>query len=76
MFFSFTFNCGKKLNRHDANKLPHCEALLNPVNEGYDRRFSKFLQLDLPASSECKATVLAAVSNLQFKPRWLTIKCA
>ena len=68
----------KKLNRLNANELGHCKALLNAVIKGYDRYFSKFLQLDLPSSSKCKAAVLAAVSNPQFKLKWLrpTIKCA
>ena len=76
MLTSYTFSCGKKLNRLNGNELRHCQALLNAFIEGYKRRFSKFLQFDPPAPSECKAAVLAAVSNPQFELRWLTIKYA
>ena len=62
-----------KLNQLNANQLYHFQALLNAVVEGYDRRFSKFFQLQVNAKPPA---VLVAVSNPQFKFKWLTVKRA
>lgn len=64
----------KRLERQNSTHLHHCQPLLNAISTGFNNRFQKFLTLDTSLENDCIIAILAAVSNPQFKLKWLTIK--